>query len=137
MNTNQHTFIISKLEEIGRAVVKVDNPIAQTYFNAISASFLATAQYHTNEFVILNMILTMRKVCLISINQILEFYHGDVTEVNDEVDLVIVLENVVDDIMKKFIISGTDPNEGLIYDYVTTKSVLKKRNEIRMIKCNP
>lgn len=136
MNTNQHTFIISKLEEIGRSVLKVDSPTINTYFNAITTSFLPTAQYHMNEFVVLNMILSMRKLCIQSIDQFLNMYPGTNVNLDDIIDLRCKLETVADDIMKKFIISGTDPNEGLIYEYVTEKSALKKRNEIRMIKCN-
>lgn len=136
MNINQHTFIISKLEEIGRSVLKVNSPTINTYFNAITTSFLSTAQYHMNEFIVLNMILSMRKLCVQSIDQFLDMYQGTIVNLDDIIDLTRKLETVADDIMKKFIISGTDPNEVLIYEYVSEKSALKKRNEIRMIKCN-
>ena len=136
MNINQHTFIISKLEEIGRSVLKVNSPTINTYFNAITTSFLSTAQYHMNEFIVLNMILSMRKLCVLSIDQFLDMYQGTIVNLDDIIDLTRKLETVADDIMKKFIISGTDPNEVLIYEYVSEKSALKKINEIRMIKCN-
>ena len=131
MNKNQQAYVFNKITEVENTIVESGVETVQNYFNILTISFVATASYHLNEYMIVNVLLTIRK-SVVGAND----SHIKITgSSSDRLQPIIEkIDSVVDDMIEKFNISKTDPNEHLIYDYVTEKMYIKRREEIRLSK---
>ena len=131
MNKNQQAYVFNKITEVENTIVESGVETVQNYFNILTISFVATASYHLNEYMIVNVLLTIRK-SVVGAND----SHIKITgSSSDRLQPIIEkIDSVVDDMIAKFNISETDPNEHLIYDYVTEKMHIKRRKEIRLSK---
>ena len=131
MNKNQQAYVFNKITEVENTIVESGVETVQNYFNILTVSFVATASYHLNEYMIVNVLLTIRK-SVVGAND----SHIKITgSSSDRLQPIIEkIDSVVDDMIAKFNISETDPNEHLIYDYVTEKMHIKRRKEIRLSK---
>ena len=131
MNKNQQAYVFNKITEVENTIVESGVETVQNYFNILTISFVATASYHLNEYMIVNVLLTIRK-SVVGAND----SHIKITgSSSDRLQPIIEkIDSVVDDMIEKFNISKTDPSEHLIYDYVTEKMYIKRREEIRLSK---
>lgn len=131
MNKNQQAYVFNKITEVENTIVESGVETVQNYFNILTVSFVATASYHLNEYMIVNVLLTIRK-SVVGAND----SHIKITgSSSDRLQPIIEkIDSVVDDMIAKFNISETDPNEHLIYDYVNEKMHIKRRKEIRLSK---
>ena len=131
MNKNQQAYVFNKITEVENTIVESGVETVQNYFNILTISFVATASYHLNEYMIVNVLLTIRK-SVVGAND----SHIKITgSSSDRLQPIIEkIDSVVDDMIEKFNISKTDPIEHLIYDYVTEKMYIKRREEIRLSK---
>ena len=131
MNKNQQAYVFNKITEVENTIVESGVETVQNYFNILTVSFVATASYHLNEYMIINVLLTIRK-SVVGAND----SHIKITgSSSDRLQPIIEkIDSVVDDMIAKFNISETDPNEHLIYDYVNEKMHIKRRKEIRLSK---
>ncbi len=131
MNNNQHAYVFNKITEVENTIVESGLETVRNYFNILTISFVATASYHLNEYTIVNALLTIRN-SVVDAND----SHIKITGSSSDILQPIVekIDSVVDDMIEKFNISKTDPNEHLIYDYVTEKMYIKRREEIRLSK---
>ena len=131
MNKNQQAYVFNKITEVENTIVESGVETVQNYFNILTISFVATASYHLNEYMIVNVLLTIRK-SVVGAND----SHIKITgSSSDRLQPIIEkIDSVVDDMIAKFNISETDPNEHLIYDYATEKMHIKRRKEIRLSK---
>lgn len=131
MNKNQQAYVFNKITEVENTIVESGVETVQNYFNILTVSFVATASYHLNEYMIVNVLLTIRK-SVVGAND----SHIKITgSSSDRLQPIIEkIDSVVDDMIAKFNISRTDPNERLIYDYVTEKMHIKRREEIHLSK---
>lgn len=131
MNNNQHAYVFNKITEVENTIVESGLETVRNYFNILTISFVATASYHLNEYMIVNALLTIRN-SVVDAND----SHIKITGSSSNILQPIIekIDSVVDDMIAKFNISKTDPNEHLIYDYVTEKMYIKRREEIRLSK---
>lgn len=131
MNKNQQAYVFNKITEVENTIVESGVETVQNYFNILTISFVATASYHLNEYMIVNVLLTIRK----SVAGANDSHIKITGSSSDRLQPIIEkIDSVVDDMIEKFNISKTDPNEHLIYDYVTEKMYIKRREEIRLSK---
>lgn len=131
MNKNQQAYVFNKITEVENTIVESGVETVQNYFNILTISFVATASYHLNEYMIVNVLLTIRK----SVAGANDSHIKITGSSSDRLQPIIEkIDSVVDDMIEKFNISKTDPNEHLIYDYVTEKMYIKRRKEIRLSK---
>lgn len=131
MNKNQQAYVFNKITEVENTIVESGVETVQNYFNILTISFVATASYHLNEYMIVNVLLTIRK----SVAGANDSHIKITGSSSDRLQPIIEkIDSVVDGMIEKFNISKTDPNEHLIYDYVTEKMYIKRRKEIRLSK---
>ena len=131
MNKNQQAYVFNKITEVENTIVESGVETVQNYFNISTISFVATASYHLNEYMIVNVLLTIRK----SVAGANDSHIKITGSSSDRLQPIIEkIDSVVDDMIEKFNISKTDPNEHLIYDYVTEKMYIKRIEEIRLSK---
>lgn len=131
MNKNQQAYVFNKIMEVENTIVESGLETVQNYFSILTISFVATASYHLNEYMIVNVLLTIRN-SVVGAND----SHIKTTGISSDrlQPIIEKIDSVVDDMITKFNISETDPNERLIYDYVSEKMHIKRREEIRLIK---
>lgn len=131
MNTNQQAYVFNKIMEVENIILESGLETVQNYFSILTISFISTASYHLNEYMIVNVLLTIR-------NSVVGANDSHIKTTGSSSDklqpIIEKIDSVVDDMIAKFNISETDPNEHLIYDYASEKMCIKRREEIHLNK---